>query len=336
MKVYNNSVKLNYLKIDLDSNHNNTKLDNNKLIDRRWKKTEKALKEASLLIQRTYYQLSYKNIFLLKQIGFNYASLNKSVPNYVKRYVNDKIESWKQKGLVSGYLKYLISVHTWEYKSVLYLLLYGLYAEQFSKIKEISEDVFIVSAVDIYSQSIAERQKEDFKLLDLSTILALAIMPVIQNTYSEYLDGIMIEQADEMQSFILTSLIQNVEISEDAINILLQKQAKRIINVNKKRYSGGLDDASRAVGNSAYLYNTEDDKELQVRFVAEIDNRTTKMCESLNNQVFYVNKENTFKRYSELHKGIVEVKCFGLVAGLNMPPITDHFHWCRSTLTYQI
>lgn len=30
------------------------------------------------------------------------------------------------------------------------------------------------------------------------------------------------------------------------------------------------------------------------------------------------------------------IDVFGLIQGLNLPPINDNFHWCRSTLTYQI
>ena len=70
--------------------------------------------------------------------------------------------------------------------------------------------------------------------------------------------------------------------------------------------------------------------------MAVIDDKTTPMCKSLHGQLFNVKGQNIFKRYSESAKGTVTFKCQGLVLGVNKPPITDHFHWCRSQLTYLI
>lgn len=70
----------------------------------------------------------------------------------------------------------------------------------------------------------------------------------------------------------------------------------------------------------------------KVRFVASIDEKTTEMCESLNNQVFSMTKENRFTRYSADAGGEIIYRVKGLKAGVNLPPINDHFHWCRSTI----
>ena len=78
----------------------------------------------------------------------------------------------------------------------------------------------------------------------------------------------------------------------------------------------------------------EVDPNAKAKFVAVMDNRTTDMCRSLNGQVFNVNGWNTFKRYSDYSKGERKYKCFGFVLGLNLPPITDHYHYCRSTIQY--
>ena len=190
--------------------------------------------------------------------------------------------------------------------------------------------MFAISAVDAYSQSIADRKVEYPPFLGMAVILSFAVMPVLQNTYVEYIDSLLVKQVGEMDAFVATSLM--VGMDENALFIRLVKQANAIIKVNKGKYSGGLDDATRAVANKAYTYKADQ----QVRFVAEMDEKTTRMCRSLNGQLFYTNKTNTFKRYSASHDSEIEVTCEGLVLGLNMPPIMDHFHWCRSTLTYQI
>lgn len=334
MKTYDDSVRLHVLKMDLESEHSDKIRSNEQILARRWKKTETALRKAYPLVRKIYRQLGDELADMLKSIDFDYSKLNKYVTPKVKRYVEDRIESWSAKGLNKGYLAYAVNSHTWTYKSVLKLLILGLYAEKFKQIKTVSNDVFTVSAVDVYTQSVRDRNFSYFPLLSYSAILALATMPVLQTTYVEYLDGVMLLQADEMNSFVLVDQMQSIEINMDALFIRLVKQCHRIIKVKDDKFSGGLDDATRAVANGAYVFETPEDQ--KVRFVAEMDEKTTKMCRSLNDQIFFVHKENVFKRYSAENDAMVEVRCNGLVQGLNMPPITDHFHWCRSTLTYQI
>ena len=80
---------------------------------------------------------------------------------------------------------------------------------------------------------------------------------------------------------------------------------------------------------------TEDNS--KVRFIAVEDDKTTLMCDSLNNKEFYINKENIFDRYyGETQKELIvqRIRCNGLVLGLNLPPIQHHFHYCRSSITY--
>ncbi len=80
---------------------------------------------------------------------------------------------------------------------------------------------------------------------------------------------------------------------------------------------------------------TEDNS--KVRFIAVEDEATTKMCQSLDEQEFYINKENVFERYygeTQKELKIQRIRCNGLVLGLNLPPIQHHFHYCRSTIMY--
>lgn len=72
----------------------------------------------------------------------------------------------------------------------------------------------------------------------------------------------------------------------------------------------------------------------KVRFIGISDERQTQMCKSLDNQEFYIHDWNKFKRYSKTNDSIVKCRCFGLVIGLNCPPIDDGFHFCRSYIMY--
>ena len=335
MKNYDDGVKLQLLDMPLESEYKNEILTDDEIIERRWKKTDRALKKAYPFIVKAYRQIGDDLIDMLKDIDFTYEKLNKTVSPKVRRYVEDRIEFWSDSGLLTGFLGYLVSTHTWTYKSVLKMLICGIYANRFKRIKKVSNDVFKVASVDAYAQSITDRRINDFVLLTLPVILSFAVMPVMGTTYIEYLDGVIMSQVEQAESFLLVSLQQNVEISENALKVVITKQIHRILKIKNGKYSGGLDDATRNVSNQAYTYEPKNNNQ-QVRFIAHIDERTTEMCRSLNGQIFNTVDENVFKRYSANSGRVVEVRCKGLVQGLNMPPIQDHFHWCRSTLTYQI
>jgi hypothetical protein len=72
------------------------------------------------------------------------------------------------------------------------------------------------------------------------------------------------------------------------------------------------------------------------RFIAIHDKKTTEMCVSLDGQIFNVHDWNKFRRYSASSENYQTYNIYGLVAGVNLPPIDDHFHYCRSTITYQL
>lgn len=334
MKTHDASVKLKHLNFNLDISHKKQDLSNAEILERRWRNTERALRQALPFIRNVYRKIGDEALSVLKEIELDYSKINSKVPERVKRIVNDKKDEWKKQGIAKGYLLYMMMTHKWTYEGVLKLLLCGIYAERYRELDEISNDVFTVAAVDVYAQAIADREVKRAKPLTMAVILGLAVMPVLQNTYIEYLDATMISQVEEMESFILVSLMQNIEITENEIIIRTLKQAKRILNIHDDKYSGGLDDATRTVANGAYTYDTP--KDAQVRFIAEMDEKTTRMCRSLDNQIFNVHKENVFMRYSATADDVIEVRCMGLVQGKNLPPISDHFHWCRSTITYQV
>lgn len=77
----------------------------------------------------------------------------------------------------------------------------------------------------------------------------------------------------------------------------------------------------------------------KVGFIAAEAEKTTLMCDSLNNQEFYINKENVFDRYYQENQNrlrLQRIRCNGLVVGLNLPTIQYHFHYCCLTITYQV
>lgn len=76
------------------------------------------------------------------------------------------------------------------------------------------------------------------------------------------------------------------------------------------------------------------DDKARCKFVSVNDEKRTRMCESLEGQEFYVHDWNEFYRYSKINDGIVKYRCYGLIIGLNCPPIIDNLHFCRSSIVY--
>lgn len=121
----------------------------------------------------------------------------------------------------------------------------------------------------------------------------------------------------------------------------IKKQSDERLKVGAK-ISGVIDMILIGINNLAIIKGIElalkkrniDDG--QVRFIAVLDERTTKMCKSLDNQLFYIHAKNTFTRWSDSDGKMKKYTCTGLVQGLNLPPINNHFHWCRSTIIYNI
>ena len=271
---------------------------------------------------------------LLKELSINHTSLNKSVPSSVKRAFKRKVKEWQSKGIVSKYFKYLLDQNKYTYSDILRLSIYAIYEEKHLEIFEETKNLYVVVANDCYSQAKKELPKVP---KDIPEILAWAYISKwlkvfsMNCTFEEYLETLVMTDVEETYSKCIQSINNDRDLTLEDISKTLEKQKNRVLNVSEDKYSGVVDTMARTVGNKAY---TEPFPNEKVLFIAEMDERTTKMCTSLNGQVFNTKDNNKFTRYSDSQKGIIEYDIDGLVDGINLPPINDNFHWCRSTLTY--
>ena len=148
-----------------------------------------------------------------------------------------------------------------------------------------------------------------------------------------------------MKELIYKQVILNIqqqkdlEIDSSEFQPILNRQNNQKLNINNDKISGAADLQMIGLNNLAKVEGIKEVAEdnSKVRFIAVEDDKTTLMCDSLNNQEFYINKENVFNRYyGETQKELTvqRIRCNGLVLGLNLPPIQHHFHYCRSTIMY--
>lgn len=320
------------------------------IIKNRWKKTDKELIDYYPKLKSIFKNISDEVLDLYEELNITRGNINLEVPSRVKRKFLKKIREWKNDGLVTGYFEYLIgSLSKYTYGSLLKILVYGIYLENHMTIYEDSKELLVTVANDCFNQAKKEMPPIHSPItipdiLDFAYIYKWLHIVSLNATYEDYMQTLVTTATDELIKVLNDFINREADITEEDIKKILTKQQNRILNINQREvdgeiipneftYSGILETESRQVGNNAYV---DPFPNFKCRFIAEMDERTTPMCVSLNEQIFNTKDENEFERYSDTAKGLVKYKFDGLVQGINLPPITDHFHWCRSTITYQV
>ena len=315
-------------------------MSNEEILNTRWEKTDKTLKDYMKKFQRLEGETLDKLLDMFDSLDITYQDLNKPISKREKRKLDRKIEEWQEQGILTGYFKFLVmSKRKLKYSDLLEILIYGIYVEQEQKMKEHSKNAIRIVADDCFYQGIDDLPQEIEKPkktpLEWEFIWSLLWIPSYNKSWNEYLDLLAMTHQQEMYKKFIAILQRKEKINELTIKPLLRKQTNKMILINDGKFSGALDDMCRLVGNKAYLKPAEE-LDIECRFIAEMDSRTTKMCHGMNNMKFKVNGTNKFYRYSAIDDRDVLYVVKGLVQGINLPPIENHFHWCRSTITYQL
>ena len=297
-------------------------------------------------------QLELQNIF--NSIDFDFEQLYNIASKKTKDMVNVKITEWKDKGLLIGYFgtlaKNIYSRTRVKNSEILELLIYGAYIEEQNKIQEQELNIMYDDVNYYYEQgqqevnnTLPKKERKPIDILKWALFLALLDQPNTKGyVYEQYIQATIQFNAQQIYRQMTIDLQQQKQpdITDDIYQNLIKRQNNSKLNINENKISGDIDTQLIGMNNLAKAEGIKEvDNNAQIRFMAVRDGKETDMCHSLDGQLFYINKENEFDRYyGETQKDlrIERVKCFGLVVGLNLPPISHHFHWCRSTITYQI
>lgn len=311
---------------------------NEQLIQERWKYTDNQLKLTERKFQDIFKDIRDELIELFKELNLKRDDLNKVISSSFKRTYERKKREWKQNNIITPYFQFLINTTTkLTYSNVLKIFVFAIYMKYQKQEFDECKSLLVKVANNIYKQAKEDlnlKQKKEYKEdLLWKNIRNWAIIQTINVPLEEYLGILNQEASDEASRTIIQAIKQEVILDESMLSKMIEKQKHRLISVNGEKDSGMLENASRTVGNKAYYMSFPNHV---VRFVAEVDNHTTKMCLSLDNQLFNTKEWNIFYRYSDFYKDQHKFSCKGLEVGLNLPPISDHFHWCRSTITYNI
>lgn len=220
-------------------------------------------------------------------------------------------------------------------------LLYITYNEKENELDEY-ENIAIENLVeDTYQKEINAIKKDLPKIKlpnpPLYVLYGMSLLSIPNaNGYiwKDYKDSMTLYNANETYRYLLVN-------GDKDLKDLLKKQKNRYLkrkaNPSKEdKYTGAVEDEFVYIVNQTKIKAYEDAGITKARFIAVHDTKTTEMCQSLDGQEFFIdrNKENVYKRYSALDEGIITYRTKGLETGDNLPPINNHYHHCRSTITY--
>ena len=317
-----------------------------------WNYHNKQMIKLKQLYNKTSKQTQNRLQEIIDTFKFNFDTLYNIADNKTKNRVNTYIEEWKDKGLLTGYFGTLannIYKRTRVKNSeILELLIYGAYIEEQSKIQEQELNIMYDDANYYYQEgqqevnnTLSKKERKPIDILKWALFLALLDQPNAKGyVFEQYIQATIQFNAQQIYRQYLINLQQNVDnnISNSIYQNLIIRQQNDRLCINSSKISGNMDLTMIGVNNQAKLEGIKEiDNNAMVQFISVEDENTTEMCQSLDRQIFYINKENEFSRYygeTKAELRMKKIKCKGLVLGLNLPPISHHFHWCRSCIKY--
>lgn len=316
-------------------------MNNAQLLNRRWKNNDRLLLDFQRTLSGITRGLKGDILDMFDSIDIAYEDLGKPISTREHERLNRLIKQWQRQGIDNEYLNYKIATRSRRptYSEFMILLLLAIYALYMNRAYDASKGLF----TDICKKAVKQAKEEmgrdpivPFRLT-WRTIEDMLTVSTMNMSLLAYLQLLVMSCCNEAYQLYVQSkqVSEGAEINETALDNLLKKQQNRLVDIHDDKESGVIVDVSRQAVNQAYIAPYKEEN-VQVRFIAEMDSATTEMCKGMDGMLFYTKAWNRYYRYSALDKRDVLYTTFGLKAGENLPPINNHFHWCRSTITYLI
>lgn len=284
----------------------------------RWTKLDKTLKQTLPKLNKVYRDIEDEILELIEL--YKNDEINNIANDRLKRKVENIVKESDKNSLFYVYAKSLLK-HL-SIANAIEILIYWTYTKVEDKLDEISNNVFEFCREDALEELKKDTDKE-YKISDskLNTFII-----VLNKPYRNYLTYLSQIDYNETYRKVITT-IQSGEVNTSDYDKLIEKQRNRILNINEEKRSGVLHDTAIRVENECYVEPLRKENK-QVIFKNPMDDRTSTMCSSLYNKVFNTNDWNEFDRFAD--GGWQHFRVFGLVSGINLPPIELPVHHCRS------
>ena len=318
---------------------------NKEILKKRWENVDKRLNDFMKQYNKINKRTQDKIQQVFDSIDFTIEDVNKYISPETKERFKRQVEEYEEQGLLTGYFGYnvknIIKKNKIKNIDMLEILIQGCYMQEMKSVNVIETNLFEETVEETYNigRQEIELRRKSYIIPELLFVSIMSIPNGKGYIWDDYKEATAEYNASQIKRQVLINMQQNkpLNVNDYEFAHLIESQNKRYINKKKDtqqddKYSGMLDDQITGLVNMALLKAYEDSGVKEVRFIATIDDKTTKMCESLDNQIFKIGEMNTFKRYSKNAERIIEMEVYSLQIGVNLPPINDGFHWCRSTI----
>lgn len=309
-----------------------------------WEFHDKQMRE----LRRIYEGLSNETQTELKRIIKNFEGVDLNALTTDKSVFNKFVAKWREQGVLKGEFNVIV-LNILNRPAVfnidmLHTLILGAYYEQETKAEKkqkpiIMDDIehyYREAQDEVFEKTGKEPKKPSEKMFEdiynspnaegflLATFVTYYVTKAIERLEPQLFEDLKAGKIVDLESKLYQKIF-NTQVND-----------KLAIDGNK--ISGDIDNYVIGFINKAKVeaYKAQD-KEAKVRFIAIEDDRTTPMCNSLDGQEFYVDKDNVYTRYYGIDPKTgyeATMRTHGLVVGENLPPIDNYFHYCRSTIEY--
>lgn len=183
-------------------------MSNEDILNRRWQKTDKTLKEYLAKFQELSRSTLDDICDLFDSLDIVYKDINKRISLNEEKKLKRKINQWNEDGIIIGYFLFLVeSKNKYSYADMIEILLYGLYMQQYQRIQKYGKNVFNIVANDIYDQAVQDIGKEPKKFsLTWEMIQSLLWIPTYNKSWNDYLLLLTMTNVQESYKDILSSI----------------------------------------------------------------------------------------------------------------------------------
>lgn len=205
---------------------------------------------------------------------------------------------------------------------ILELLIYSAYIEEQQKLDEYENLIMYEDANYYYEEGQREvEKKRKPSILTMALFLALLDQPNYSGlTWKQYIETTIQYNVQQIYKQAVLDMQQqkDLEIDSSEFQTIINRQNNQKLNINNDKISGAIDLQMIGLNNMAKVEGIKAvaGDNIKVRFIAVEDEVTTKMCNSLDEQIFNVNGYNEFKRYygnSSKKLEFKQFKVYGLV-----------------------
>lgn len=293
-----------------------------------YKKMDKQLKET---------QNKYKNVQTefedtLQDVLDELNTLNSQViPTSTQNRLKRKYERYRGFDLfVSSFIAYLITKKRITLEEIAEAEILMAVDKLYKQYDDINKSVFHEYVKDGYENCLEDIKKKRVKT-NLEKIVDKQLKSTANgSTYKSYMSGRIISDTQQIKKQAMITMNQNKTLYIKDFSKILERQNKQMLKTKDNKFSGFMEYQAEVMYNAGYKQACIDYGIEEVIFKGIKDERQTKMCGSLDGQKFKVKGDNTFRRYFDSEGGIKEITVKGLEQGINLPPILDFFHYCRS------